>query len=70
MRAWQEPTEAEEGIEVSDGNTFSLDGEVFRAGDHVFLLPNTFDQLAAATVDDQEAVPTFAAKSRHVKVRH
>ncbi len=64
----QEAAEAEEGIQTMDAESFKLDGEVFRAGDHVFLLPDTFDQLAAATVDDQEAVPTYAAKSRHVKV--
>ena len=64
----QEAAEEESGIQTMDAKSFKVDGEVFRAGDHVFLLPGTFDQLPAATVDDQEAVPTYAAKSRHVKV--
>ena len=51
-----------------EGGLFKLDGVTLAAGDAVFLLSETFDQLAAATEDTREAVPDFAAKSRHVKV--
>ena len=48
--------------------TFRLDGVTCRPGDTVFVMPDTFDQCAAATEDTRNAVPDFAAKSRHVKV--
>ena len=49
--------------------TFRLDGATYRPGDTVFVMPDTFDQCAAAIEDTRNAVPVFAAKSRHVKVR-
>jgi hypothetical protein len=48
--------------------TFRLDGVTYRPGDTVFVMPDTFDQCTAATEDTRNAVPDFAAKSRHVKV--
>lgn len=48
--------------------TFRLDGVTYRPGDTVFVMPDTFDQCAAAIEDTRNAVPDFAAKSRHVKV--
>lgn len=65
----KEPQEAEEGLEVdAKAGTFRLDGVTFRPGDTVFVLPDTFDQCTAAVEDTRNAVPDFAAKSRHVKV--
>lgn len=65
----QEPEEPEEGLEVDlTAGTFKLDGVTFRPGDTVFVMPDTFDQCAAAIEDTRNAIPDFAAKSRHVKV--
>jgi hypothetical protein len=65
----QEPEEAEEGLEVDmAANTFRLDGVSYGPGDTVFVMPDTFDQCPAAIEDTRNAVPDFAAKSRHVKV--
>lgn len=59
----------EEGLAVNDdGSGFRLDGAAYGPGDTVFLLPDTFDQCVAAVEDTRNAVPDFAAKSRHVKV--
>lgn len=65
----QAPEEPEEGLEVdAAAGTFRLDGVTYRPGDTVFVMPDTFDQCAAAIEDTRNAVPDFAAKSRHVKV--
>jgi hypothetical protein len=65
----QAPEEPEEGLEVdAAAGTFRLDGATYRPGDTVFVMPDTFDQCAAAIEDTRNAVPEFAAKSRHVKV--
>ena len=64
----QEGKEEESGVRLLGSDTFRVDGVRVATGDHVFLLPDTFDQLPAATADDREAVPDYAAKSRHVKV--
>lgn len=63
-----EPEEPEEGLQVdAEAGTFKLDGVTVCPGDTVFVLPDTFDQCAAAVEDTRNAVPDFAAKSRHVK---
>lgn len=60
-------TTKEDGVRQLDDGSFTVDGARLAVGDDVFLLPDTFDQLPAATADDREAVPDYAAKSRHVK---
>jgi hypothetical protein len=52
----------------SAANTFRLDGVLYSPGDTIFIMPDTFDQCPAAIEETRNAVPDFAAKSRHVKV--
>ena len=63
----QEDDSEEEGSIVSaDGNTLTVDGVSYAVGDHVYVLPETFDQLEQAA---QAEVPDYAAKGRFHKVR-
>ena len=63
----QEDDSEEEGISVSaDGNTLTVDGVAYAVGDHVYVHPETFDQLEQAA---QAEVPDYAAKGRFHKVR-
>jgi hypothetical protein len=63
-------TTKEDGVRQLDDGSFTVGGARLAVGYDVFLLPDNFDQLPAATADDREAVPDYAAKSRHVKVMH
>ena len=62
----QEDNLEEEGISVSaDGKTLTVDGVAYTVGDHVYVHPETFDQLEQAA---QAEVPDYAAKGRFHKV--
>lgn len=58
----------EEGVRLLEDGTFKVGAARLAVGDYVFLLPDTFDQMPDAIRDDREAIPDYAAKSRHVKV--
>lgn len=62
--------EEEEGVRLLADGAFKVGGARLAVGDYVFLLPETFDQMPDALVDDREAIPDYAAKSRHVKVQY
>ena len=62
----QEAAEAPEGVSISsDGQVLIKDGVEYRVGDHVYVHPNTFDQLQQAAAAE---VPEYAAKGRFHKV--
>lgn len=62
----QEPTEPSEGISMSsDGTVLTKDGVEYRVGDHVYLHPDSFDQMEQAATAE---VPDYAAKGRFHKV--
>lgn len=66
MMLLQEPCEAAEGVSQStDGKVLIKDGAEYRVGDHVYLHPETFDQLEQAATAE---VPDYAAKGRFHKV--
>lgn len=56
----------EEGIGLSaDGQSLIKDGERYSVGNHVYLHPETFDQLEQSALAE---VPDYAAKGRFHKV--
>ena len=62
----QEPTEPSEGVSMSsDGKVLTKDGVEYRVGDHVYLHPDSFDQMEQAATAE---VPDYAAKGRFHKV--
>ena len=63
---FQEPAEVSEGVSISsDGQVLTKDGAEYRIGDHVYVHPDTFDQLEQAATAE---VPDYAAKGRFHKV--
>lgn len=56
----------EEGISLSaDGQSLLKDGVEYNVGDHVYVHPETFDQLEQSALAE---VPDYAAKGRFHKV--
>ena len=63
---FQEPAKVPEGVSISsDGDVLTKDGVEYRIGDHVYVHPDTFDQLEQAATAE---VPDYAAKGRFHKV--
>ena len=66
----QEKTTPQSGIEVGTGSKgWTRDGVAYAVGDFVYVTPNTFPVTKEASKVDTNAVPDYAAKGGHVKVR-